>query len=92
MRLRARVGVHLVKFVSRLFRPCLLPSFSTHLPLAASQGNVDETAGVFEALESTALGDLGLLLGLNLCEEILSVIGRFGGAILSSVVPWGSET
>ena len=42
--------------------------FVAYLPLAASQGNVDETAGVLEALESTALGDLGLLLGLNLWD------------------------
>lgn len=36
------------------------------LALAASQGDVDETTGVLEALESTALGDLGLLLLVNL--------------------------
>lgn len=38
-----------------------------HLSLATSEGDIDESSGVLEALESTALGDLGLLLGLNLC-------------------------
>lgn len=42
-----------------------------HLSLAAGQGDVDETASVLQALESTALGDLRLLLGLNLFVEIL---------------------
>jgi hypothetical protein len=37
-----------------------------HLPLATSHGNVDETAGVLEALQSTALGLLLLLLLLDL--------------------------
>jgi hypothetical protein len=67
-RLRAGVGVHL----SRLSVPedalgCTQPKkFYAHLALATGQGNVDETAGVFEALQSAALGNLGLLLGLNL--------------------------
>jgi hypothetical protein len=39
---------------------------STYLPLATSHGNVDETAGVLEALQSTALGLLLLLLLLDL--------------------------
>ena len=42
------------------------PVESAHLPLATSHGNVDESSGVLEALKSTALGDLGLLLLLNL--------------------------
>ena len=62
--LRSGVGVH-------LRRVSISPWYykkrsSTDLPLATGHGDVDETAGVFEALESTALGDLGLLLGLNL--------------------------
>jgi hypothetical protein len=44
----------------------LSPNNCAHLALATGQGNVDETAGVFEALQSAALGDLRLLLGLNL--------------------------
>jgi hypothetical protein len=70
-----------------------------YLSLAASQGDVNEAAGVLETLESTALGDLGLLLGLNLFQNI-SI--RFSKSWLSSsssswsswlsVVPWGSET
>jgi hypothetical protein len=39
---------------------------SAYLPLATGHGNVDETAGVLEALESTALGLLLLLLLLDL--------------------------
>ena len=38
----------------------------THLSLATGQGNVDEAAGVCDALLGTALGGLLLLLGLNL--------------------------
>ncbi len=45
--------------------------FVAYLPLSTGQGNVDESAGVLEALESTALGDLRLLLGLNLFVKIL---------------------
>jgi hypothetical protein len=44
-----------------------------HLSLSAGQGDVDETASVFQALESTALGDLRLLLGLNLYAKTVSV-------------------
>lgn len=40
-----------------------------YLPLATGQGDVDETTGVLETLEGTALGDLGLLLGLNLFRK-----------------------
>lgn len=40
--------------------------FDPHLSLATSEGDVDESSGVLEALESAALGDLGFLLGLNL--------------------------
>jgi hypothetical protein len=39
---------------------------SPYLPLAAGNGDVDETPGVQLALVGAALGDLGLLLGLNL--------------------------
>lgn len=38
----------------------------TYLALATGHGNVDETAGVLDALEGTALGLLGLLLLLDL--------------------------
>ena len=69
-----------------------------YLSLAASQGDVNETAGVLEALESTALGDLGLLLGLNLFQRISTA---FPSSLVDvvvvivvalSVVPWESET
>jgi hypothetical protein len=46
-----------------------------HLSLATSEGNVDESTGVLEALESTALGDLGLLLLLNLRSLRLDLAG-----------------
>jgi hypothetical protein len=45
---------------------CLSAGVGVHSSLSASQGNVDETAGVLEALESTTLGGLLLLLGLDL--------------------------
>lgn len=70
---------------------------SPYLPLASGEGDVDETAGVLETLESTALGDLGLLLGLNLFPWWLASSSRrakknrraAGG---ESCEPWGSET
>jgi len=46
---------------------------STDLPLAAGQGDVDETAGVSEPLLGAALGGLLLLLGLNLSRVSASV-------------------
>lgn len=42
----------------------------TYLPLATGEGDVDEAAGVYEPLPGAALGDLLLLLGLNLHAEI----------------------
>lgn len=44
-------------------QPC---SSISHLPLATGQGDVNESSNVLVALESTALGGLGLLLGLDL--------------------------
>lgn len=38
----------------------------SYLPLSAGHGDVDEAAGVLDALVGAALGGLGLLLGLNL--------------------------
>lgn len=106
------VGVHLLNPVSILLR--LLAGCgdgdrgSAHLSLSAGQGDVDETAGVLQALESTALGDLGLLLGLNLFVETLSVTAssseggrRFivasshrgiASEVAGGIVPWESET
>lgn len=51
-----------------------------YLPLATGESDVDETTGVLEALEGTALRNLWLLLGLNLHREkkIVSHIERFG--------------
>jgi hypothetical protein len=46
-----------------------------HLSLATGEGNVDESTGVLEALESTALGDLGLLLLLDLGSLRLDLAG-----------------
>lgn len=42
----------------------------TYLPLATGEGDVHEAAGVYEPLPGAALGDLLLLLGLNLHAEI----------------------
>ena len=64
-----------------------------HLPLATGEGDVDESSGVLEALESTALGDLGLLLLLNLYCDRWSVIGIVGvWRKYRGGEPWGSET
>ena len=41
-----------------------------HLPLAAGHGDVDEAAGVEDALVGAALGRLLLLLGLDLYHSI----------------------
>ena len=47
----------------------------SYLALAASHGNVHETAGVHDSLLSTALGDLGLLLLLDLGSGALDLTG-----------------
>lgn len=47
-----------------------------YLPLASGEGDVDEATSVLEALESTALGDLGLLLRLNLFPWWLALLCR----------------
>ena len=71
-RLRAGVGVHLNHSVSnpkRVFlghRRAESASGSAYLALATGEGDVDESAGVCEPLLRTALGELLLLLGLNL--------------------------
>lgn len=77
--LAAGVGVHLCRLLAIVF-PSLASSTinpsRAYLALATGESNVDETTGVFEALESTALGDLGLLLGLNLFVKLsLAFIG-----------------
>lgn len=46
---------------------------ATDLSLATGQSDVHETAGVCESLLRAALGGLGLLLLLDLCEQMLSV-------------------
>jgi hypothetical protein len=55
----------------------LIPSSisKTYLPLATGHGDVDETTSVLEALHGAALGELLLLLGLDLYEsrEIVSL-------------------
>lgn len=60
------MGFICVSHRQRSFSCILYIIESAHLSLATSEGNVDESTGVLEALESTALGDLGLLLLLNL--------------------------
>lgn len=52
--------------------PLLCGIESAHLSLATSEGDVDESSGVLEALKSTALRDLGLLLLLNLLFRMVS--------------------
>ncbi|OWT42795.1 hypothetical protein VFPPC_18050 [Pochonia chlamydosporia 170] len=49
-----------------------MSTVASHLSLATSEGDIDESSGVFETLESAALGDLGLLLGLNLYAAEIS--------------------
>ena len=41
----------------------------TNLPLATSESNVNESAGVCDSLLSASLGGLLLLLGLNLLKQ-----------------------
>lgn len=45
--------------------------FRMYLALATGHGNVDETAGVLDALVGAALGGLLLLLGLDLYSKSL---------------------
>ena len=45
---------------------CWVGSVGMYLALATGHGNVDETAGVLDALVGATLGGLLLLLGLNL--------------------------
>jgi hypothetical protein len=45
-------------------------SVGMYLALATGHGNVDETAGVQDALVGATLGVLLLLLGLNLYSKI----------------------
>lgn len=74
-RLCAGVGVHLSSQSAQSFPVVFLYILLfAYLSLATSEGDVDESSGVLEALESSALGDLGLLLLLNLYFEIWSVI------------------
>jgi hypothetical protein len=54
-----------------------------HLSLAASEGNVDETASVLDALLRTTLGGLLLLLRLNL----FGVANQRSVAILTGAFP-----
>lgn len=58
-----------------------LLKFLAHLSLATSEDDVDESSSVFEALESAALGGLGLLLGFNLLmrKQFESVHHRLPG-------------
>lgn len=65
---------------------------AAHLPLATSEGDVDESSGVLESLKSSALGDLGLLLLLDLYTGEWSVIAIVGIREHRGVEPWGSET
>lgn len=51
-----------------------------YLALATGHGNVDETAGVQDALVGAALGLLGLLLGLDLYAESTLGCGSKGGS------------
>ena len=55
--------------------------FVTSLSLSSGQGDVDEASGVLLALVSTALGDLGLLLRLDLerDDEFRSLDDLWGG-------------
>lgn len=71
-RLGGRVGIHLVNTIStvHLQQPRVLDS---HLPLATSHGNVHEAAGVLYPLLRAALGNLLLLLGLNLWKRRISI-------------------
>lgn len=66
----------------------LHPSYA-HLSLATGESDVDESSGVLEALESSALGDLGLLLLLNLYIEMVShrVVGVFGIFVIEGGEP-----
>lgn len=54
---------------------CLL----SYLPLATGEGDVDEAASVQEPLPRAALGDLLLLLGLNLGGLRLDLAGTGEG-------------
>lgn len=74
-----------------------MSTVASHLSLATSEGDIDESSGVFETLESTALGDLGLLLGLNLyaaeiSQSVIAVRGFAGQWGSDVIVLWGSET
>merc|ERR1712093_840418 len=52
-----------------------------HLPLATSEGNVHETAGVCDSLLRAALGGLLLLLWLNLWSLRLDLSGTSEGSV-----------
>ena len=47
---------------------------TTNLPLATGHCDVDEAAGVYDALLRAALGGLLLLLGLDLCWEYVLAV------------------
>jgi len=63
-------------FVTPLIRSDSLSSrVGVHLSLSAGHGNIDESTGVENSLLSTALGLLGLFLGLNLGSLRLDFTG-----------------
>ena len=57
---------HVIRKIGRWEGSSLRGRVGVHLPLAAGHGDVDEAAGVEDALVGAALGRLLLLLGLDL--------------------------
>lgn len=62
-----------------------------HLALAAGHDDVHEAAGVCETLLRAALGDLLLLLLLDLCARALSAIGVLRGDGYAMAVKVGAS-
>ncbi len=59
------IGVHLFEAVSECCQSDVL-RFYAHLPLATSESNINESAGICDSLLRAPLGSLLLLLRLNL--------------------------